>query len=67
MKEYEKFIGEHAEVGEWLKDRPENIRRIFARELKSFCEALNVTPETWRELDRFKARDLAHTSRVGSG
>jgi integrase/recombinase XerD len=59
MKEYEKFIGEHVEVGEWLKDRPENTRRIFARELKSFCEALNVTPEAWRELDRFKARDLA--------
>jgi site-specific recombinase XerD len=59
MKEYEKFIEQHAEVKAWLKDRPENTRRIFARELKAFCTELGTTPEEWRSLDKFKARNMA--------
>jgi len=57
--EYVQFLEEHSEVKDWLKDRPENTRRIFARELYGFCAALKVTPEEWRSLDRFKARDMA--------
>lgn len=59
MKEWIKFVEDHEDVKAWLKDRPENTQRIFARELKSFCEALCISPEEWRNLDKFKARDQA--------
>jgi len=59
MKEWLKFVEDHEDVKAWLKDRPENTQRVFARELKSFCEALCISPEEWRNLDKFKARDQA--------
>jgi site-specific recombinase XerD len=59
MKEYEQFMEQHGDVKAWLKDRPENTRRIFARELRTFCDELAISPEEWRDLDKFKARDLA--------
>jgi len=59
MKEWLKWIEEHEDVKVWLKDRPENTRRVFARELKSFCKELCISPEEWRNLDKFKARDMA--------
>ena len=57
--EYEKFIEQHPDVKAWLKDRPSNTVRIFVRELKTFCDALAISPEEWRSLDKFKARDMA--------
>jgi len=59
MKEYEQFMEQHEDVKAWLKDRPENTKRIFARELRTFCDELAISPEEWRDLDKFKARDLA--------
>ncbi|MCJ7430368.1 tyrosine-type recombinase/integrase [Candidatus Bathyarchaeota archaeon] len=59
MKEYEQFMEQHPDVKAWLKDRPENTKRIFARELRTFCDELAISPEEWRDLDKFKARDLA--------
>jgi len=57
--EYENFIEQHGDVKAWLKDRPSNTKRIFIRELKTFCDELAISPEEWRDLDKFKARDLA--------
>jgi site-specific recombinase XerD len=59
MKEYEQFMEQHPDVKAWLKDRPENTKRIFARELSTFCKELCISPEDWRNLDKHKARDLA--------
>lgn len=49
----------HPEIASWLKDRPFNTQRVFAEKLTAFSEAMKVTPEKWRRLDKFKARDLA--------
>jgi len=59
MREHEKFMEQYPEVKAWLKDRPENTQRIFARELKAFCAELCIGPVEWRNLDKFKARDMA--------
>jgi integrase len=59
MKQYEQFMDQHEDVKAWLKDRPENTKRIFARELRTFCDELAISPEEWRDLDKFKARDMA--------
>jgi integrase len=59
MLKYEKFIQEHTEVEAWLRNRPVQTRRKFAGNLRRFCEAMNVSPEEWRSLDKFEARDLA--------
>jgi len=59
MKEYELFIEQHQDVKEWLRNRPDNTRRMYARELQSFCKELCIGPEEWRSLDKFKARDMA--------
>jgi len=59
MKKYERFINEHPEVKAWLKNRPQTTQKIFASYLIRFCKDTNVTPEEWRRLDKFEARDLA--------
>jgi len=59
MAKYEEWIEQHEEVKAWLMDRPSNTKRIFVRELKTFCDELAISPEEWRDLDKFKARDLA--------
>jgi len=59
MKEWEQFIKEHESVEAWLKNRPFNTRRAFANRLRRFCESVELEPEEWRGLDRFKARDYA--------
>ncbi len=59
MAKYDEWIEEHPDVKAWLKDRPSNTTRIFARELKTFCDELAISPEEWRNLDKFVARDLA--------
>jgi len=59
MLKYEKFIKTHPQVEAWLRNRPLHTRRQFAGNLKRFCEAMNVSPEQWRALDKFEARDLA--------
>lgn len=59
MAKYDEWIEEHPDVEAWLKDRPSNTTRIFARELKTFCDELAISPEDWRNLDKFVARDLA--------
>jgi site-specific recombinase XerD len=56
---YEEWIEQHEDVKAWLMNRPSNTVRIFARELKTFCDELAISPEEWRDLDRFKARDMA--------
>jgi len=58
MLKYEKFIKAHAQVEAWLRNRPLHTRRKFAGNLKRFCEAVNVSPEEWRDLDKSRARDL---------
>jgi len=58
-RKYEEFIAEHSEVEEWLRNRPENTKRKFASCLKRFCEAIELKPIEWRNLDKFEARDLA--------
>jgi len=59
MATYEIFIEENPRVKEWLKDRPEGTRELYAIALKKFCETMKITPNEWQNLDRFKARDLA--------
>lgn len=59
MKKYERFIEAHPKVKEWLKNRPENTRKNFATYLEQFCNAMKIGPEEWRNLDKFKARDMA--------
>ena len=59
MKKHKRFIEAHPGVKAWLCNRPEQTRRNFASHLQKFCEAINMTPEEWRHLDRFEARDLA--------
>lgn len=59
MNKAESVMREHPEIDAWLKGRPLNTQRGFARQLMSFCEQAKVTPEEWRRLDKFKARDLA--------
>jgi site-specific recombinase XerD len=59
MKKHDRFIGAHPEVEAWLRNRPEQTRRSFANTLQNFCRAMNVTPEQWRHMDKFEARDLA--------
>ncbi|MDH5460054.1 MAG: tyrosine-type recombinase/integrase, partial [Candidatus Bathyarchaeota archaeon] len=58
-KQWEQFIKQHLEVEEWLKNRPTHTKRQFAARLQRFCEAIGMTPEEWRNLDKFEARDLA--------
>ena len=59
MRKYEQIMKDHPEIEAWLRDRPVNTVRVFAEKLMSFCEAMNIQPEEWRKMDRFKARDLA--------
>jgi site-specific recombinase XerC len=59
MKKHERFIAEHPEVEAWLRNRPEPTRRKFASGLLRFSKAVGISPEDWRRLDKFEARDLA--------
>ena len=59
MRKYEPFIKAHPEVEAWLKNRPQSTKKVFAARLEEFCRGMNVTPEEWRRLDKFEARDLA--------
>jgi len=59
MKKYERFIEAHPKVKDWLKNRPESTRKIFAVYLEQFCNAMQIGPEEWRDLDKFEARGLA--------
>jgi len=59
MLRHEKIMKEHPEIAAWLKDRPFNTKRSFAEKLMTFSQAMNISPEKWRRLDKFKARDLA--------
>ena len=59
MKKWQLFIEEHPLVEDWLKNRPSHTKRQFAARLQRFCKAINITPEEWRSLDKFEARDLA--------
>jgi len=58
VKKHERFIEAHPEVKAWLKNRPESTQRIFATRLQKFCKDINMSPEEWRRLDKFEARDL---------
>lgn len=59
MLKHEKIMKEHPEIAAWLRDRPFNTQRGFAEKLMTFSQAMNISPEAWRKLDKFKARDLA--------
>ena len=59
MLKHEKIMKEHPEIGAWLRDRPFNTQRGFAEKLMTFSQAMKISPEDWRRLDKFKARDLA--------
>lgn len=58
VKKHERFIEAQPEVKAWLKNRPESTQRIFATRLQKFCKDINMSPEEWRRLDKFEARDL---------
>jgi integrase len=58
MLKHETIMKEHPEIDAWLKGRPVNTERQFAEKLMTFCDAVGVTPEEWRHLEKFKARDL---------
>jgi site-specific recombinase XerD len=49
----------HPTVKAWLQNRPFNTQKAFASNLQRFCKAVDMTPEEWRHLDKFEARDLA--------
>ena len=59
MLKHEKIMKEHPEIAAWLRDRPFNTQRGFAEKLMTFSQVMNISPEAWRKLDKFKARDLA--------
>jgi integrase len=59
VRKYEPFIEAHPEVEAWLKNRPQSTRKVFAARLEEFCNDMNISPEEWRALDKFEARDLA--------
>ena len=59
MLRHEKIMKEHPEIAAWLRDRPFNTQRGFAEKLMTFSQAMNISPEEWRKLDKFRARDLA--------
>lgn len=50
--EFEKFVVEHTVVEEWMAGRPENTGKAYASNLMRFCEAINLTPETFQNLAR---------------
>jgi len=59
MERHERIMRDHPDIRAWLKNRPRNTKRAFAQKLIDFSEAVGVTPEEWRKLDKFEARDLA--------
>lgn len=52
------WLKQHPEVAAWLKNRPIGTQRVFLEKLKSFSEHAGVSPEEWRKLDKFQARDM---------
>ncbi len=50
---------QHPEIAAWLENRPLNTQKAFCQRLMDFCEAMQVSPEKWRQMDKFEARDLA--------
>jgi len=58
MQKYEEFIEAYPKVKDWLQNRSKETQRSFATRLQRFCEAMGVTPEDWRMMDKFQARDL---------
>lgn len=59
MKRYERTMQAHPEIEAWLKNRPKNTQKGFAENLMKFSKAMGISPEEWRRLDKFEARDLA--------
>lgn len=56
---WREFVAANPSVDAWLRNRPYNTSRMFGRILRDFSEYAKMSPDEWRELDRFKARDLA--------
>jgi len=50
---------QHPEINAWLKNRPVATQKAFAQRVIDFCKTVGVTPEEWRHMDKFEARDLA--------
>lgn len=59
MTRYERIIKAHPEIEAWLRNRPRNTQRGFSQKLLDFSKAMKISPEDWRKLDKFEARDLA--------
>lgn len=59
VRKHERFMEANPTVKTWLLNRPFNTQRAFASNLQRFCKAVDMTPEEWRHLDKFEARDLA--------
>ncbi|MDH5495074.1 MAG: hypothetical protein OEY24_05175, partial [Candidatus Bathyarchaeota archaeon] len=59
MQAFEKYMEQHAEVEEWLKNRPRGTQKKFALSVMRFSKQMGIEPEEWRSLDKFEARDLA--------
>jgi integrase/recombinase XerD len=52
------WLQKHPEVKAWLHGRPSSTQRNFLEKVKSFSEFAKISPEEWRHLDKFEARDL---------
>jgi Site-specific recombinase XerD len=59
LRKHERFMESHPHVKAWLQSRPFNTQKAFASNLERFCKSVGMTPEEWRHLDKFEARDLA--------
>jgi len=59
VRKFERFMEANPAVEKWLKNRPWETQRQFARCLEKFCKAMGVEPEQWRSMDKFEARDIA--------
>jgi len=56
---HEDLTKRHKRVYDWLRNKPFGTQQQYGLRLKAFCEAMNITPEQFQDLDPKGARDLA--------
>jgi integrase len=56
---HEGLAKRHKCVYDWLKNKPFGTQQQYGLRLKAFCEAMDVTPEQFQDLDPKGAHDLA--------
>jgi len=58
-RNYEVLMEKSDRVNDWLVNKPRNSKKMYGGALWYFCEAMNVTPEQFQDMELKKARDLA--------